>query len=85
MTNKNEISDKKNTDIAVPSAFMEDAGSGLENIGAEDVTIPRLKILQAMSPEVNKHDGKYVKGATTGDIINTVNSTLYNEDNPLVG
>ena len=60
MTSKNEISDKKNTDITVSSAFMEDAGSGLENIGAEDVTIPRLKILQAMSPEVNKHDGKYV-------------------------
>ena len=37
MTNKNEISDKKNTDIAVPSAFIDDAGSGLENIGAEDL------------------------------------------------
>ena len=84
MTNKNEISDKKKTDLAVPSAFMEDAGSGLENIGAEDVTIPRLKILQALSPEVNKHDGKYVEGAVSGDIINTVSSTLYNEDNPLV-
>ena len=84
MTNKNEISDKKNTEIAVPSAFIDDAGSGLENIGAEDVTIPRLKILQAMSPEVNKHDGKYVDGASTGDIINTVTSTLYNENNPLV-
>tara|TARA_R100001440_G_scaffold50937_2_gene70920 strand:- start:1984 stop:2751 length:768 start_codon:yes stop_codon:yes gene_type:complete len=81
---KNEISEKKNTDIAVPSAFMDDAGSGLENIGAEDVTIPRLKILQAMSPEVNKHDGKYVDGASTGDIINTVTSTLYNDSNPLV-
>ena len=84
MTNKNEISDKKNTDIAVPSAFIDDAGSGLENIGAEDVTIPRLKILQALSPEVNKHDGKYVDGAASGDIINTVSSTLYNDDNPLV-
>ena len=84
MTNKNEISDKKNTDMAVPSAFLEDAGSGLENIGAEDVTIPRLKILQALSPEVNKHDGKYVDGACSGDIINTVSSTLYNDDNPLV-
>ena len=84
MTNKNEISDKKNTDIAVPSAFIDDAGSGLENIGAEDVTIPRLKILQALSPEVNKHDGKYVEGAASGDIINTVSSTLYNDDNPLV-
>ena len=84
MTSKNEISDKKNTDITVSSAFMEDAGSGLENIGAEDVTIPRLKILQAMSPEVNKHDGKYVDGAGTGDIINTVNNVLYNDKNPLV-
>ena len=84
MTSKNEISDKKNTDIAVPSAFMEDAGSGLENIGADDVTIPRLKILQAISPEVNKHDGKFVSGASSGDIINTVTSTLYNDDNPLV-
>ena len=84
MTNKNEISDKKNTNIAVPSAFIDDAGSGLENIGAEDVTIPRLKILQALSPEVNKHDGKYVEGAASGDIINTVSSTLYNDDNPLV-
>ena len=81
---KNEISEKKNTDIAVPSEFYDDAGSGLENIGAEDVTIPRLKILQAMSPEVNKHDGKYVDGASTGDIINTVTSTLYNESNPLI-
>ena len=81
---KNEISEKKNTDIAVPSEFYDDAGSGLENIGAEDVTIPRLKILQAMSPAVNKHDGKYVDGASTGDIINTVTSTLYNESNPLI-
>ena len=84
MTNKNEISDKKNTDIAVPSAFIDDAGSGLENIGAEDVTIPRLKILQALSPEVNKHDGKYVEGADAGDAINTVTSKLYNDENPLV-
>ena len=84
MTSKKESSDNKTTDIAISSAFLEDAGSGLENIGADDVTIPRLKILQAMSPEVNKHDGKYVEGASTGDIINTVSSVLYNDDNPMV-
>ena len=84
MTSKKEPSDNKTTDIAISSAFLEDAGSGLENIGADDVTIPRLKILQAMSPEVNKHDGKYVEGASTGDIINTVSSVLYNDDNPMV-
>ena len=79
-----EISEKENTSIAVPSAFMEDANSGLENITAEDLTIPRLKILQALSPEVNKRDGKYVDSASAGDVINTVTSKLYNEDNELI-
>jgi len=81
---KQEISEKKNTNLAVASAFIEDANSGLENITAEDLTIPRLKILQALSPEVNKRDGKYVEGASAGDVINTVTSKLYNEDNELV-
>jgi len=42
---KSEISEKKTTELAVPSAFMEDANSGLENITSDDLTIPRLKIL----------------------------------------
>ena len=83
MNEKSEISEKKTTDIAVAS-FVDDANSGLENITSEDLTIPRLKILQALSPEVNKRDGKYVDGASAGDVINTVTSKLYNEDNELV-
>tara|TARA_R100000781_G_scaffold1799_2_gene3051 strand:+ start:5723 stop:6505 length:783 start_codon:yes stop_codon:yes gene_type:complete len=81
---ENAISEKKNTSVAVPSAFIEDANSGLETLTAEDITIPRLKVLQAMSPEVLKNDGKYVEGANAGDIINTVTSKLYTNDNPLV-
>ena len=83
MNEKSEISEKKTTDIAVAS-FVDDANSGLENITSEDLTIPRLKILQALSPEVNKRDGKYVDGASAGDVINTVTSKVYNEDNELV-
>ena len=58
VTEKQEIAEKKSTAIAASSMFEEDAGSGLENVTAEDLTIPRLKILQALSPEVNKNDGK---------------------------
>jgi hypothetical protein len=83
MTEKNEISNKKNTDLAVANSFIEDANSGLENITSEDLTIPRLKILQALSPEVQKRDGKYVDGASAGDIINTVTGALYGEDKQL--
>ena len=83
MTEKNEISDKKKTDLSVANSFIEDANSGLENITSEDLTIPRLKILQALSPEVQKRDGKYVEGASAGDIINTVTGALYGEDKTL--
>ena len=46
----NEVAEKSSTALTALSVFEEDAGSGLENIGAEDVTVPRLKILQALSP-----------------------------------
>jgi hypothetical protein len=84
VTEKKEIAEKKTTALTTSSAFEEDAGSGLENLTAEDLTIPRLKILQALSPEVNKRDGKYVEGAAAGDIINTVTKSLYTEDDGCV-
>jgi hypothetical protein len=80
VTEKTEIAEKKTTALTTASAFEEDAGGGLENLTADDLTIPRLKILQALSPEVNKRDGKYIDGAAAGDIINTVTSELYTEE-----
>jgi|TARA_R100001510_G_C7615332_1_gene177676 hypothetical protein len=77
VTEKNEIAEKKNTALASASIFEEDAGGGLENITAEDLTIPRLKILQALSPEVSKADGKYIEGAEAGDITNTVTGQVF--------
>ena len=60
---KGEVTEKKATGVAVPSFFEDDAGAGFEHVTAEDLTVPRLKILQALSPEVNRADGKYVDGA----------------------
>ena len=80
VTKKTEIAEKKSTAIVTATAFEEDAGSGLENLTAEDLTIPRLKILQALSPEVNKRDGKYIDNAASGDITNTVTKELYTEN-----
>lgn len=81
---KGEIVAKKSGELTVFTSFEEDAGSGLENLTAEDLTIPRLKILQALSPEVNKHDGKYVEGSVAGNIFNTVTRELYDEETGVV-
>ena len=80
VTEKTEVAEKKTTALTTASAFEEDAGSGLENLTADDLTIPLLKILQALSPEVNKRDGKYVDGAAAGDIVNTVTNELFTEE-----
>jgi len=40
----------------VPAFMHEDAGMGMENIGREDVDTPRLKLIQALSPELESYD-----------------------------
>ena len=81
---KGEVTEKKATGVAVPSFFEDDAGAGFEHVTAEDLTVPRLKILQALSPEVNRADGKYVDGAVAGDIFNTVTRSIYSVENGCV-
>mgnify|MGYP003117790758 CR=1 FL=1 len=81
VTKKQELAQEKLKDIVTAAnAFEEDAGGGLENLTAEDLTIPRLKILQALSPEVNKRDGKYIENSASGDITNTVTKETYPEN-----
>ena len=71
-----EKSEKKNG--SVPSVdFAVDAGAGLENVTQEDLIIPRLKLVQALSPQVQKHDGAYIEGISVGDIFNTVSNEFW--------
>jgi len=57
--------------------FAEDAGGGLQNLGANDFAIPFLAILQKGSPQVSKQNTKYIKGAEVGDVFNTVSNKIY--------
>jgi hypothetical protein len=59
------------------SAFESFAGEGMEEVTAEDLAIPFLRILAQLSPQVNKRDGAYVDGAEAGMIFNTVSNEVY--------
>jgi hypothetical protein len=52
------------------------AGYGMENVKPEDVSIPRFKILQDLSPEVNKRKAQYIEGAEPGLILNTATKEI---------
>jgi len=72
----NQVTIKKEGALAT-NIFEADANKGAQNISQEDLALPFLKVLGQLSPEVNKRDGKYVKGAEPGKIINTVTSEVY--------
>lgn len=59
-------------------SFMsaDDAKQGHENISGQDLTIPRLKVLQALSPELDEDKAQYVEGAKPGLILNSVTQEL---------
>jgi hypothetical protein len=53
-------------------SLVEFAGAGLDTITSDDMQTPRLKVLAAMSPEVDELDG-----AKAGMIFNNVSKKLY--------
>lgn len=61
------------TDLA---ARQERVGQGSQNVSAADMAIPRIKLLQLISEEVQPAKPKYVEGATPGLLMNSVTREL---------
>jgi hypothetical protein len=82
MADNKEVVKKQNTDLSSEISadlIIKSAGLGLENVTNDDITIPRLAIIQSGSPQRKKKDEKYIEGADEGMIFNTVTNTLYPE------
>ena len=58
---------------------VDGPGRGNEHVG-QNVQIPRVKLLQKMSNEVDKHHAAYVEGCEPGHLVNTLNNHNYGND-----
>jgi hypothetical protein len=68
---KGMVSDKR-------PKWMDEANSrGQEGVGVDDLTIPRLSIIQDLSPQRKKQDPQYIEGADSGMLFNSVTNLLY--------
>jgi hypothetical protein len=67
----NQVAKKKEQELVVfdASQFESDAHDGMDNITADDVALPFLKLLSQLSPELEN-----IAGAKAGMIYNTVTS-----------
>lgn len=61
-----------------PSAF-DNLPSGYDNVTANDLIIPRLVILQALSPQLDKTKPEYNKDASAGDFCDVATGDIWKD------
>lgn len=73
---------KKETGL--PERVMEDvyadAGMGAEHATSDDMTVPFIKLAQALSDEVNKRESAYIDGLEQGDFFNSATQDKWGGD-----
>ena len=64
----------------LPDFLLKGSQRGAENVGSDDVIIPRIELIQALSPARKKNDPAYIEGADEGMLFNNVTRELYGLD-----
>lgn len=79
-TKDKEIVKKPVTTVSASVDFSKDAGAGQESMGKEDYSVPRLIILQALSPQVTKGEDAFIKGAAAGNFCIAATGEVFDEE-----
>ena len=74
---KTELAEKKESAVSTFDDNLLSGGTGLEETTTEDYAIPFIRVLQPLSPQLQKQNGSYVEGASAGDLYNTVTNMYY--------
>ncbi len=89
-TSEEKLSAKtsQSTAVAIPDDFADqleqDAGAGQEYMGADDFAIPRIGIIQSLSPQRNNQKSEYIEGCEEGQIFENVGKKLWNGDEGII-
>lgn len=72
------VNSEASTDLALQEDdFFADAGEGLQDFSQSDYLIPYVRIIQALSKELQKNHAKFLKGADQGMFVNSATRKLY--------
>jgi hypothetical protein len=72
----------KRTAASLPAEYEDFMGgsTGLENVTAKDIMIPRIVILQSLSPQLDKKKPEFIKGAQVGDFCDTATGEFWRDE-----
>lgn len=57
---------------------------GSEDVTSQDITLPRIEVLQALSPQLKKSEPNYIEGSEQGQIFNTISGEIYGSEVTIV-
>jgi hypothetical protein len=57
--------------------WLGKGNQGSEGVTTNDMVLPRIDVLQALSPQLKKTDPAFIEGAEQGSLFNTVTGELY--------
>lgn len=77
MASKKEVTVAQQTELAERPSWMGEGTRGSEEVTIQDVTIPRLSMVQDLSPQRKKNQAEYIEGCEEGMLFNTVTNELY--------
>jgi hypothetical protein len=62
-----------------PNWMKQESTRGSEEVTNKDIALPRIQIIQDLSPQHKKNKEEHIEGAEVGDAFNTVSQQLYKE------
>ena len=71
-------------DAGLQAKIQEESAGYSDGMGSDDLEIPRLKIVQALTAEIVKTNTKHIAGLEQGDIINTLTKEIVKGGEPLL-
>lgn len=86
MAKKNEVTKIENSggQLTVlderPDWVNQDSARGSEEVTVNDIILPRIDVLQALSPQIKRTNPNYIEGAEQGMIFNTISGALYDSE-----
>lgn len=90
MTKTKEIAIKKENELmfgvdeTALNKMSEDSKTYVDDSSPDDIAMPRLRILQSASDQVQKASPEYIKGAEQGDLFNTLSKSVYKAEDGIL-
>lgn len=76
-----------NAEVAIFSVSDMEADSGMgvmQNVKQDDLTIPRIAIIQASSDELKRSNAKFIQGAVAGQLFNSLTREFFDGDTGVI-